>query len=164
MTGNLTHLVYVSDAQGAMTQDMLEDIVRKSARKNRQLDITGVLLYDNRHFMQLLEGDLHVINELYQTITQDERHTRVLRLAFYPVAHRQFPDWSMELINLEDTRTVDRSRLREMLDQHANTSIHEVQHFSQITYDLLDEFRRQLMPDMNENGMLAVAGRSGSEA
>lgn len=148
MSNNLAHLVYVSNARGMVTHEGIRELVRDSAQRNLHREVTGALLYGNRHFMQLLEGDLYTINELFLRIAKDCRHHHVTRIAFYPVPRRYFPDWSMELINLEDYTRVDRKWLRELLDRQASVSLHDVARFSQLTMELLEEFRKQLMPQL----------------
>ena len=49
-------LVYVSTASRAMSDADLNEILDVSRRKNRERDVTGVLLYLDRGFLQVLEG------------------------------------------------------------------------------------------------------------
>lgn len=69
--------------------------------KNERLHITGMLLYKDGNFMQLLEGEEPVVRELYATITQDPRHFRLNVLSEETTESRLFPSWSMGFQDLE---------------------------------------------------------------
>ncbi|MCB2407916.1 BLUF domain-containing protein [Hymenobacter lucidus] len=89
------HIVYQSTAVGVPTTADLRVLLRQSRTKNYRLSITGLLLYGNGSFMQVLEGEAATVQQVYATIQHDYRHTRVTTLADGPVAGRVFADWSM---------------------------------------------------------------------
>jgi hypothetical protein len=95
------HLIYSSAATIPLSEEELQSLLTKASARNKQLGITGVLLYHDGEFMQLLEGDADVIHDLYKTIEQDPRHTNVLKLADKAIEFRSFPDWSMAFKTLE---------------------------------------------------------------
>lgn len=67
----------------------------KSRENNIKLGITGMLLYSENNFIQVIEGELALINGLYSNITNDPRHTGFLTLLRGEIQARNFPDWSM---------------------------------------------------------------------
>ncbi|MFW5681635.1 MAG: BLUF domain-containing protein [Phycisphaeraceae bacterium] len=145
----MTHLVYVSHTFGTLTHEKVRELASDSAARNQQIDVTGVMVYGNQHVMQLLEGDLHVVHALFQKIARDRRHHHVTRIAFYPVPQRQFANWSMELINLDDHSRLDHERLRDILSRQAAVPTHDATAYARLTEELLEEFRKQLMPNLN---------------
>jgi hypothetical protein len=62
---------------------------------NRENGITGLLLYHEGRFMQLIEGDQHEIQRLYRRIAQDSRHRDVILEVNAPADQRLFPQWQM---------------------------------------------------------------------
>ena len=88
-------LVYASSAARPFSPSELTDLLASCHANNRQLGITGMLLYKNGNFMQVLEGDEEAVLKLYAKIFQDERHSGVLTLLQTTIPARQFPDWSM---------------------------------------------------------------------
>ena len=64
-----------------------------------ELSITGLLLYANGSFMQLLEGSKDRIDFLMERIKNDPRHRQVDVLQQGYIAERQFPNWSMAFLN-----------------------------------------------------------------
>ena len=53
----LFELIHVSTAANRMTKDNLQSILMESMRHNSDHDITGILLYDQGSFCQVLEGE-----------------------------------------------------------------------------------------------------------
>ncbi|NJO83577.1 MAG: BLUF domain-containing protein, partial [Blastochloris sp.] len=47
-----------------MTDDQLREILVKARDKNRRLNVTGMLLYRDRFFIQALEGEQEVVEPL----------------------------------------------------------------------------------------------------
>ena len=67
-----------------------------TARKfNSEADISGLLLYAEGNFLQILEGDEERVNTLYAKIEMDHRHTGLIRLMEFHSNERNFPDWTM---------------------------------------------------------------------
>jgi hypothetical protein len=74
---------------------MLRDIVKSSARNNKSEGITGYLIFDGENFLQILEGDLDVVEATYARIEADPRHREAEMLLTRTAEERQFPEWSM---------------------------------------------------------------------
>jgi hypothetical protein len=91
----LAHLIYVSEAVEAMTPADVETILLQARQKNRLRDITGMLVFDRRAFLQVIEGDAQRLTDLYARISQDTRHQRLKLLQFGALAERKFGDWNM---------------------------------------------------------------------
>ena len=75
--------------------DVLAAILGKSRTNNRKRDITGVMLFRNQRFLQVLEGPDSEVDETYAKIAADERHCDLKVLFDEPTQTRHFPDWSM---------------------------------------------------------------------
>jgi hypothetical protein len=59
------HIVYQSQAVGIPTTADLRFLLRQSRANNSGLGITGLLLYGNGSFLQVLEGEAQIVRELY---------------------------------------------------------------------------------------------------
>ena len=53
----MIQLIYTSQSAYEMTLDQLQEIAHKSQNKNMTKGITGILLYRNGTFLQVLEGE-----------------------------------------------------------------------------------------------------------
>ncbi|MBA4254621.1 MAG: blue light sensor protein [Polaromonas sp.] len=94
----LIQLTYASRASSMLGPMDVKDILRSSQRNNSALGVTGALCLSNGIFLQQLEGDRMVVNELYHRILQDPRHTDPAVLDFAEITSRRFVSWSMGLI------------------------------------------------------------------
>jgi hypothetical protein len=89
------YLMYVSYAAKTLSDKDLEKLLTSSREKNESLDITGMLLYIDGKFIQVLEGEKDAINELYSTIVADPRHKKVNKIIEGKTVTRNFPEWNM---------------------------------------------------------------------
>ena len=105
----MIQLAYVSSARGLLDSEDIKDILRVSRRKNRSLEITGMLLYKGGNILQILEGDRPKVEDLYEVIRKDPRHKDVLKLYEKEVCERDFPEWNMGFSDLgvEDTKKLE---------------------------------------------------------
>ena len=94
-------LTYWSRATHPMGEEELLELLRKSRRNNGRRNITGLLLYRDQCFLQVLEGPEPVVSTLIQTIESDPRH-HSFRTLCREVGPRQFGDWQMGFENLDD--------------------------------------------------------------
>jgi len=94
-------LIYVSTAAKRMTKDNLQSILMESMRHNSDHNITGILLYDQGSFCQVLEGDKKDVLSLFKKIKKDKRHFNVITISEKDIQYREFSAWSMRFINLD---------------------------------------------------------------
>lgn len=96
------HIVYQSSAVGQPTIAELKFLLQHSRMHNSRLGITGLLLYGNGEYLQVLEGEEAVVRQMYATIQTDYRHTHIITLSDGPIQARVFVDWSMGFQKLSD--------------------------------------------------------------
>jgi hypothetical protein len=94
-------LIYVSTAAKRMTKDNLQSILMESMRHNSDHNITGILLYDQGSFCQVLEGDKKEVLSIFKKIKKDKRHFNVITISEKDIQYREFSAWSMRFINLD---------------------------------------------------------------
>lgn len=133
-------LIYVSIANEAFREEELLDILRVSRDKNLRNGITGMLLYKNRKFMQLLEGPEKAVCETYARIVRDPRHRDVTVLLQGETPERDYVDWSMGFQNLEDESVRDTPGYSPFLD--ADFSVFDFASDPSRAHQLLRIFRR----------------------
>lgn len=88
-------IVYTSSATRPMMESDLVKLMASSRANNERHGLTGMLLYRDGTFMQVLEGDREVVQGLFGRIRQDPRHRDVKVIADEGRAIRGFQDWSM---------------------------------------------------------------------
>ena len=100
---------YISSTAKQMSTEELQILLRQCRDNNARLGITGMLLYCNHTFVQILEGEEDIVNALLETIKRDARHQNVRLLSRKPIDRREYSDWSMGFKRLsgEDFRNVE---------------------------------------------------------
>ena len=88
-------LVYRSVANESFTIPQIYGMLSKAKDYNAEHDITGCLLYHNNQFLQLLEGEKDQVLNLFQKISNDDRHHTVSIIESEHGEERIFGDWSM---------------------------------------------------------------------
>lgn len=81
----------------------LATMLAAARARNARLGITGILLHHNGEYVQLLEGEQSVVQEMYYGhIAHDKRH-RGARVSWeYPIGTRSFTAWTMGLAQARD--------------------------------------------------------------
>lgn len=88
-------LVYCSMASKKLVQADIDNILQTSRAFNSEHNITGCLLYHNGEFIQILEGSRFTVQERFEKIKKDSRHTNVVLMSEEFVEKRIFDHWSM---------------------------------------------------------------------
>ena len=85
----------------------IAQILDSSRRNNAAVDITGALMFNSGCFAQILEGPRDALEQTFERIQRDTRHSAVVVLEYAGIERRSFPDWSMAFVG-EDVK--DRAR------------------------------------------------------
>mgnify|MGYP001332639069 CR=1 FL=1 len=99
----LVSLVYISFATQPMSDDELKDILKTARENNQKLGVTGMLLYREGLFIQVLEGKQETVKTLFDTISKDPRHQNVTTIVTYPIEKRTFEAWHMGFNKMTET-------------------------------------------------------------
>ncbi|MGB0629050.1 MAG: BLUF domain-containing protein [Alphaproteobacteria bacterium] len=91
----LRQVVYASSATVRFTDGDLTALLDKARQNNARNGITGVLIYLDGSFIQLLEGEEPALSETFERITSDSRHAGMMKLSDRLVAERGFPEQEM---------------------------------------------------------------------
>ena len=100
-TMELRLILYVSQAilggvNGKIPVDLAK-ISHNSRKNNREHQISGIFTFYAGHYLQVIEGDPHAIQNLYRNIQNDSRHQQVKTIIDIKTPKRYFPDWNMRL-------------------------------------------------------------------
>jgi len=120
----MKRITYISRMSSTLPVSEVENIGLVSAANNRKKSITGVLIFVQGLFFQLLEGEEKAVDELFATIKEDDRHEEVMCLKTENnVTVRLFPEWSMKMINLDrndsEIMMPIRILLQNVMDSHS---------------------------------------------
>ena len=104
-------IIYGATALTPFTPADLEELLRKSREKNRMLKISGLMLYKDGSFIQVLEGPDKEVRELYATIELDFRLQTVICLSQKAIEEREFGERPMGFANVTALTEAERPDL-----------------------------------------------------
>jgi hypothetical protein len=104
---HLVRMVYVSRPVKEPSSNVLESILGTASIENARHDLTGLLVFDDKHYLQVIEGGRTAVSQLLGNLYKDPRHKDLVVLEFDYIHQRQFPQWTMQFIPVaEVTREV----------------------------------------------------------
>jgi blue light- and temperature-responsive anti-repressor len=80
----------------------IAQILQTARANNKGHNITGALLFSSGFFAQVLEGPQLAIEEVFEKIQRDTRHSDVTVLSSQTGGQRDFPEWSMAHVQPPD--------------------------------------------------------------
>jgi hypothetical protein len=98
----MNQVVYSSAAVAPFSETQLTELLARARTKNERLGVSGMLLYHEGSFLQVLEGDASVLESLFTAIAADKRHHRVVALLKREVDERHFADWRMGFASMKN--------------------------------------------------------------
>lgn len=107
----LIQLIYTSEARSNLPEAEVLEILRKAQFKNQSLKISGLLLFKDGLFIQLLEGDEAHVQALFEVIAKDPRHTKVTVRDIFTVDHVSLPTWAMGYISPDADAAIRQANL-----------------------------------------------------
>jgi len=134
----MRQLIYISSAEHKMNHNQLLEILRVSKENNTKKNISGVLLYDNGTFIQVLEGEEGQLNETFADIQIDERHSNIVIMQNKEIQAREFGDWSMGFENISEIDRNDIDGLAEFNSLLKNSNFID----SSLAKKILLQFKR----------------------
>ena len=97
----LYHLGYVSTEAVKFSEEALVALLSEARNANADRDVTGLLLYREGSFYQVLEGSESAVMATFHDIEGDSRHKEVRILFNGETDAREFADWKMGFLNLD---------------------------------------------------------------
>lgn len=91
----LVELIYSSLPIIAFREADIRIMLEQIRPKNKAMDVTGMLVFANMQFLQVLEGRRRDVNRIFQSITHDARHHEVNLISVRNIATRRFGEWDM---------------------------------------------------------------------
>ena len=125
---DLVELSYLSEAVSDMSFLGLMRLLESARAFNQKNGITGILLYDNQQFGQIIEGEYANVMKAWKRIQDDKRHHRLELLEIREISERSFPEWLLRFYGGE-TLTRDYPALADMvggMDKHSHALMNKM--------------------------------------
>ena len=87
------------------------EIVDQAIAFNRRSGLTGCLVFDQGYFVQILEGEKQIVEDLYRKIRKDHRHLQLDILSKGWAKERMFTSWNMGYIDLDERQEGEKNKL-----------------------------------------------------
>jgi len=111
---DLVRLIYTSTITEQFEVDDIARILKVARVNNKALNVTGLLSFNRRFFLQCLEGTRKDVNEIYHKIVTDDRHKNPEIIDYQTISAREFAGWNMGYLQNTDS-------LRELFYQHTKS-------------------------------------------
>ena len=73
-------ICYISNASERLTDHDIETLLLDAKVFNNNNNISGILIYSDFTFFQVIEGEYNTIKSLFERIEQDFRHYNILKI------------------------------------------------------------------------------------
>ena len=99
---SLRQIIYTSQASEQFNKRSLLDLLHTSRGYNTIDNISGVLMHRDGYFLQIIEGEQDVIEDLFQRINNDTRHKNIKMILDRSVESRLFSNWAMGCADFDE--------------------------------------------------------------
>jgi Sensors of blue-light using FAD len=104
---DVDQILYCSLLSEPMDDLGIEGLVHSAANLNRMDHITGMLMYADGVFVQLIEGPCEAVNHLWARLLHDKRHRGIVQLyRRREVEQRACANWDMRYVAKDDLRAL----------------------------------------------------------
>lgn len=110
----LRQVVYISTATQHFSPEALEELLARARANNERSGITGILLYHDPSFLQIIEGTRDDVDRLMARIRRDPSHSSMRIVQDESISERDFKSWAMafRVANAEEARVIANSPLK----------------------------------------------------
>ncbi len=104
---SMIQMIYTSAATRKIAPEELQELLLICRRNNIRDDLTGMLLFEDNTFLQVLEGEEEIVGRTYERISHDPRHEKILLIARFEIEERSFHDWEMGFFDASGGKLLD---------------------------------------------------------
>ena len=97
----------MSDSREYESLDDLKTLYSKAKKNNLDYNITGILIYHNGNFLQVLEGLEKDVDRTYKRISLDSRHGNILKVINIDIEQRIFEDYNFGFTVINSSKEFD---------------------------------------------------------
>ena len=99
-------IVYISAQTVEFDDAALRELLAVARKNNHAAGISGMLLYHDGSFIQVLEGDQDTVERLFDKIDLDKRHTNTTVIFRGHAEERTFDEWAMGYLSVKSLRDI----------------------------------------------------------
>lgn len=114
--GPFKELIYCSRVAPQLGVNGVYDILAQCTELNAQNNIGGVLMFNNRFFLQAIEGTVDVVDATFARVSRDIRHHSLLTVSESVHKSRRWSAWRMTYLGHNETQ-------RQLLNLHSSFGV-----------------------------------------
>lgn len=103
----LKTICYISDSIQDESMKNLENLYLKASANNSKNNITGILVYIDRNFLQVLEGEEKTVDKTFKIISTDTRHKNIFNIIDTTIEQRIFEDYNFGFTIINDKKKLN---------------------------------------------------------
>lgn len=92
-------VAYVSNLSAPVSNNEINRILSQADQYNNNHDFTGLLIFSEGNFFQLLEGEKVKVKELYDKIIKDSRHENVIKFVEKEIHNPAYDGYYCDKVN-----------------------------------------------------------------
>ena len=131
---------YVSTFNSGFSLQEVEGLFNFVSKRNLQMGLTGVLLFSDNCFFQVLEGDFNVIENLFERIKEDTRHYNIIKIIDDENHERIFDEYFFGFLTV--TSLEDRKWMEFFLENYFNAESRN----HKVILGLMKKFLKRFQP------------------
>jgi len=133
----LKTICYVSSSYNDLKSNDLNKLFNATIRNNTRSKISGILIYKNGNFLQILEGEADKVDNLYQKICLDTRHHGAILIIETKLCDRIFDSYDKEFPIINNKKQMSKLKhylnwLKEAELQKVNKLIRVIENFIEV--------------------------------
>ena len=94
-SAGMKRIIYKSRAKPWVSAEHLAEVLKTSRRNNAEHGLSGLLVYTNGYFLQVLEGLEQQVDHRYAIIQADQRHSHCQMICEELIFEPDFGVWNM---------------------------------------------------------------------
>ncbi|NND11077.1 MAG: BLUF domain-containing protein [Flavobacteriaceae bacterium] len=99
----MIHVIcYISNSIVDISNQDIHEIFEITLQNNKKRNITGILIYNNGHFFQVLEGKESDVEYVYSRIIEDYRHHGIIKLLETKIKDSIFAEYETGFTVMKD--------------------------------------------------------------
>ena len=102
----LKTICYISDSKINKSINDFNDLILTAKSNNAKNNITGVLVYKNNNFLQVLEGHTETVDSVFDKIRMDQRHQNIFKIINTSIDERFFEEYEFGFTVVSDKNAV----------------------------------------------------------
>ena len=133
-------IVWISEVCREYSDEELLQLLNKSRANNVRRNVTGLLIYDKKSFLQFMEGDAGTVDDIFQNrIEPSSLHRNVTLLSQRDIEERNFKNWTMGFYSINSRELQSVSGFQEFKRNHSG--IHELEGNDNMVNKIIDGFQ-----------------------